>query len=85
MNAALELETDVARYDATDEDPTDTTFTFSLAGADKDLFNLRDTTAAEEESPNATPSRQPPDRFSSSRRSLTTRTRRTRTRTTYTR
>ena len=38
---------DVATYDATDEDPTDTTLTFSLAGADKDLFKLRDTTAAD--------------------------------------
>ena len=41
-------DTQVAMYDATDEDPTNTTLTFSLSGADKDLFQLRDTTAAEE-------------------------------------
>ena len=52
--------TDVARYDATDEDPTDTTFTFSLAGADKDLFNLRDTTDAEESASPPTPPTAPP-------------------------
>ena len=46
---------DVATYDATDEDPTDTTLEFSLEGADKDLFNLRDTTDAEEMDDNATP------------------------------
>ena len=39
----------VATYDATDEDPTDTTLEFSLEGADKALFKLRDTTAAEEQ------------------------------------
>ena len=37
----------VATYDATDEDPTDTTLTFSLDGADEDRFNLRDPTAEE--------------------------------------
>ena len=41
-------DTQVAMYDATDTDPTDTTLTFSLSGADKDLFRLRNTTAAEE-------------------------------------
>ena len=38
---------DVATYDARDEDPTDTTLTFSLDGADEDRFNLRDPTEAE--------------------------------------
>ena len=47
-NDDLVLATDVATYDATDEDPTNTTLTFSLSGADMDLFKLRDTTAAEE-------------------------------------
>ena len=46
---------DVARYDATDEDPTDTTLEFSLEGADKDLLRLRNTTDAEEAGANATP------------------------------
>ena len=60
-NATLDLNTDVAQYDATDEDPTDTTLTFSLAGADKDLFNLRDTTPAEE-SASSTPTAPPTTR-----------------------
>ena len=40
--------TDVAAYDATDDDPTDTTLEFSLDGGDKDLFKLRDSTTAED-------------------------------------
>ena len=43
-NAAV----NVAAYDATDEDPTDTTLEFSLAaGADEALFELRDATDAD--------------------------------------
>ena len=46
---------DVAMYDATDADPTNTTLTFSLSGEDKDLFRLRDATADDSDTANPVP------------------------------